>query len=206
MSMSKHYEHNFRMTTGGDAICFGCGERIQSVDLLESEQYGDKLDISEPSDKTIEPPQTLSEELDQLGFTFGDDDDTGPPAPIHVVPIDDIVSNSLNDLELARVERDAAMRAVEAAAGEEWNISADVFIEAYARTHFEVFSDWIWNAGLPIPKNRKSLGPRMLYAAKIGIIAKFDPPEFRPSMLSHGSPGITWRSLIYEGTDLTRPE
>lgn len=97
----------------------------------------------------------------------------------------------------AAAARDAAMEAAEIGALEHWKIAAWDFLVQYLRTHREMCTDDLWDAGLPRTRENRALGPLVMRAARAGYIVKAD---YRPSLRRHLTPQVVWRSLICEVT------
>lgn len=95
----------------------------------------------------------------------------------------------------ARVERDSAMAAVEEHAPDEWKTEAWGFLSEYLRTHQFMHVDELWDAGLPVPPELRALGALFNRAVRAGYMAKTD--RYRPSVRSHLSPKVVWRSLLW---------
>lgn len=81
-----------------------------------------------------------------------------------------------------------------------WREQADAAIELLALTRAEFICDDVWTVGgLDIPPGRtaKSLGARMLAAARAGLIERTGSFRTTECASRHCSPVPVWRSLIY---------
>lgn len=76
-----------------------------------------------------------------------------------------------------------------------WNDYAYSFLVDYLRRNREMTSDALWPAGLQAPREPRALGPVILRCAKAGLMERTG--AYRPSVRSHLTPRIVWRSLIY---------
>ena len=99
----------------------------------------------------------------------------------------------------AERQRDAGMAQVDMATHESWKMDADIFIETYLRTHPQLFVDDLWAAGLVKPPSPRALGPRVLSAAKRGLMKRSG--FYRPSVNSHMTEKPVWTSLVYGVSD-----
>lgn len=97
----------------------------------------------------------------------------------------------------ARIERDAAIAQVEAHSPPEWRVEAWDFLTEYLRTHETMHVDSLWDAGLPVPPELRALGALFNRAVRAGLMTKTD--RYLPSVRSHLSPKVVWRSLSFEG-------
>ncbi len=97
----------------------------------------------------------------------------------------------------AELQRDLALDSTEDHAPIGWADEAYRFLEAFLREHQTMHVDELWDAGLPEPPEMRALGPLFLRAARAGIMLRTE--EFRPSVRSHLSPKVVWRSCIYQG-------
>lgn len=118
-------------------------------------------------------------------------DQTPLDSPLWLVPLSD------NRVRLVAAERDAAIAQVEAHSPPEWRVEAFAFLTEYLRTHREMFVDDLWTAGLPVPPELRALGALFNRAVRAGLMRKTD--RYLPSVRSHLSPKVVWRSLSFEG-------
>jgi len=105
----------------------------------------------------------------------------------------------------ARANRDIGIALSSLASGEEWKEDAIDFVRRYLETHERLHVDWLWSAGLAVPKSSRALGAVIQHAAREkwmeqivlsdGMIAAL------PSMNSRQQLKPVWRSLIYRNID-----
>lgn len=95
----------------------------------------------------------------------------------------------------ARVARDEAMQQVDAHADDAWKFHAWTWLLDYLAAHEEFFPDDVWAAGLPVPRERRALGPLVSKAARAGYIVATD--KVRARTRGHTTPAMVWRSTLY---------
>lgn len=118
--------------------------------------------------------------------------------PVRRVPVraHSRVVTPKRDLTTARAERDEAMTSVAKHTPAAWLLYAWDWLQGYLATHAEFFPDDVWAAGLDEPPNARALGPLVQRAAREGLIVRTD--RMRPRTRGHTTPGIVWKSLVYE--------
>ena len=103
---------------------------------------------------------------------------------------------SLFDPAAARERRDEAMTRVDDHAPDDWKTAADAGIRYLARSRVEFTTDDVWQhlaeRDVPMPPEPRALGPRMMAAAKAGVVSRTDRvvPCKRPER--HGAPIRVW--------------
>ena len=65
-----------------------------------------------------------------------------------------------------------ALIRVDGAADQSWKDEADALIEQLARTKVPFSALDLWKRGLPVPREPRALGPRLLKAKKRGLIVE----------------------------------
>lgn len=100
---------------------------------------------------------------------------------------------------VAAIGRDEGIARAMDAAGDRWADEAYDFVTTYLEAHAELFVDDLWDAGLPVPANRKALGGVIQRAKRSGLMT--ESGQFRPSVSSHLLPKPVWTSLIQQGED-----
>lgn len=104
-------------------------------------------------------------------------------------------------LREGRRRRNEAIDAVDTSVGAQWRAHADEAIITAAANHPRITSDDVWEVldarAIPRPPEPRAMGPRMLAAAKAGIIraTPFFQPSTRPEL--HASPRRLYDSLTY---------
>lgn len=98
----------------------------------------------------------------------------------------------------ARSARAEGLRRVEAGTDPAWAIAAWNFLMDYIETHETVFCDDLWEAGLPIPRELRALGPIFTRAARLGLITKTN--QFKKSVRSHLGTKAIWQVNIQRST------
>lgn len=111
----------------------------------------------------------------------------GRPACFGCVPRDGIAA--------ARLARDEAMVRVETNAGDEWRTEAWAWLRGYLETHASFFADDVWDAGCPVPHDRRAFGPLVQRAKREGLIVATG--EWRPRSRGHASVAMVYRSVVY---------
>jgi hypothetical protein len=95
----------------------------------------------------------------------------------------------------AEAERKVALEQVEFGPDHGWAVAAFDELRDLLAKHRTFHVDDFWLATkLHPPTNRKALGPVMMKAARLGLMEKTG--EFRPSVSSHLSVKVVWRSLV----------
>lgn len=100
--------------------------------------------------------------------------------------------------DLGPALRDVAMHRVDEAADDDWKALADKAIAQIAATSKRFTADDVWGLldeqGVDRPREARALGPRMMAAARDGLIVSTD--EFRKSTRAelHACPRRVWRS------------
>jgi len=111
--------------------------------------------------------------------------------------------SSLFDPESARAARDDAMSRVDEHAPDAWKIEADAAIVWLARTRAEFTTDDVWqylaDGDVPMPPEPRALGPRMLAAAKRGVVGRTDRVVTCKRPERHGAPIRVWSSGVVQG-------
>lgn len=104
------------------------------------------------------------------------------------------------DLPDWKKERDEGMQRAEEHARTVWQLAADEMIVEFARTRLTFYA-WEVTKALRAAKittaTDRAIGPRLVAAARLGLIQKSGHHDKNP--LAHGCPSPAWRSLVYRG-------
>lgn len=97
-----------------------------------------------------------------------------------------------------RIERDLALKRVEAHTDKNWAAQALFAIIRLAKTRAKFTGSDVWASGLDKPEEPRRLGPMMLKAAELGFIRP--TKQYRQSCMKtqHAQPLRVWRSLVFK--------
>lgn len=103
-------------------------------------------------------------------------------------------------IEVARRDRDRAIKKAYSNADDEWTQLAISIITKLAETRASFTSDDVWMAGLPTPREPRALGG-VFHRLSGRTIEHTDRTV--QSVRRHAARISIWRSLIYRGVELT---
>ena len=102
----------------------------------------------------------------------------------------------------ARVEGEAGLALAEENSGDEWSDYADEFLHSYCRSHMEMFTPDLWEAGLEVPVSPRAMGGVMQRAIKEGVIRVITHRGMiccKTNPYRHNATTPVYESLVYEG-------
>lgn len=95
-----------------------------------------------------------------------------------------------------RMERDLALKRVEAHTDKNWAAQALFAIIRLAQTREKFTGADVWESGLDKPDEPRRLGPILLKAAELGFIRPTKQYRESSMKMQHARPLRVWRSLV----------